>query len=95
MNRLGLETQLLDRRPGEVSGGELQRFSILRALLLEPVFLFADEATSRLDPVCQKEVFAILIEVARDRGLALLIVTHETSLVEKVASKIVHLSQAQ
>jgi peptide/nickel transport system ATP-binding protein len=91
MERFGLARELLDRRPGEVSGGELQRFAILRALLLDPVFLFADEATSRLDPVSQKEIFAILLEAVRERGLGLLMVTHEAALAERVASRIVRL----
>ena len=91
MRRFGLGQELLDRRPGEVSGGELQRFAILRALLLDPVFLFADEATSRLDPVTQKEVFAILVEAVRERGLGVLMVTHEAALAEKIASRILKL----
>lgn len=91
MERFGLGRELLGRRPTEVSGGELQRFAILRALLLDPVFLFADEATSRLDPVSQKDVFAILIEAVRERGLALLMVTHEAALAEKVAQRILTL----
>ncbi len=91
MGRFGLGQDLLDRRPNEVSGGELQRFAILRALLLDPIFLFADEATSRLDPVSQKQVFAILVEAVRERGLGLLLVTHEAALAEKLASRILRL----
>lgn len=91
MQRFGLGHELLDRRPSEVSGGELQRFAILRALLLDPVFLFADEATSRLDLVSQQEVFAILVEAVRERGLGVLMVTHESALAEKVASRVVRL----
>lgn len=91
MERFGLGRELLDRRPSEVSGSELQRFAILRALLLDPVFLFADEATSRLDPVSQKDVFAILIEAVRERSLGLVMVTHETALAETVAHRILKL----
>ncbi len=91
MQRFGLGQDLLDRRPNEVSGGELQRFAILRALLLDPVFLFADEATSRLDPVSQKQVFRVLVEAVRESGLGLLMVTHEAALAEKVASRILRL----
>nr|WP_246573872.1 ATP-binding cassette domain-containing protein [Chelatococcus asaccharovorans] len=91
MGQLWLQRVLLDRYPTEVSGGELQRFAILRALMLDPAFLFADEAASQLDPVSQQDVFTILIDAVRSRGLALLIVTHETALAERVASRVIHL----
>ncbi|EHJ93720.1 ATP-binding cassette domain-containing protein [Vreelandella boliviensis] len=67
LERLGLNKHLLDRRPGEISGGELQRFAILRVLLLKPSFLFADEPTSRLDPVTQQQTLRQLIELAREK----------------------------
>lgn len=51
MNRLRLDPVLLERHPHQVSGGELQRFALLRVLLLSPAFIFADEPTSRLDPI--------------------------------------------
>ncbi|MFZ6762689.1 ABC transporter ATP-binding protein [Pseudoroseomonas sp. WGS1072] len=89
--RLRLAPALLARRPSEVSGGELQRFGLLRALLLEPALLFADEATSRLDPLMQQEVMALLGEAAAERGTALLVVTHEAALAEKVAGRVVRL----
>jgi peptide/nickel transport system ATP-binding protein len=91
MMRLRLAPALLDRRPNEVSGGELQRFAILRALMLDPVFLFADEATSRLDPISQKDVIELLVGIVRDRGLGLLIVTHDLALAERIASRVVRL----
>ena len=56
LERLGLDPVLLERLPGAVSGGELQRLSLLRALLERPAFLFADEPTSRLDPITQAGV---------------------------------------
>ncbi|PHK93179.1 ABC transporter ATP-binding protein [Pseudoroseomonas rhizosphaerae] len=89
--RLRLSPALLQRRPAEVSGGELQRLGLLRALLLDPVLLFADEATSRLDPLTQQEVMALLGECVAERGMALLVVTHETALAEKVAGRVVRL----
>jgi ABC-type dipeptide/oligopeptide/nickel transport system ATPase subunit len=87
MQRLRLNPSLLNRRPGEVSGGELQRFALLRVLLLDPVFLFADEPTSRLDPITQQETIALLGELAREKGCALLIVSHDTALVEKTCDR--------
>ena len=59
--------------------------------LLDPVFLFGDEATSRLDPVSQQGVVAILIEAVRNRGLALLIVTHEIARAKRVASRVIRI----
>lgn len=87
MQRLRLNPSLLDRQPGEVSGGELQRFALLRVLLLDPVFLFADEPTSRLDLITQQETIALLVELARERGCALLIVSHDTALIEKTCDR--------
>lgn len=89
--RLKLPAALLDRRPGQISGGELQRLAILRALLLEPAFLFADEATSRLDPLSQKEVIELLLEIVEETGLAILLVTHDRALAEKIASRTIML----
>ncbi|MEQ9607825.1 MAG: ATP-binding cassette domain-containing protein [Kiloniellaceae bacterium] len=91
--RLKLPQTLLDRLPGQISGGELQRLAILRALLLKPAFLFADEATSRLDPLSQKEVIDLLLEIVGESGLAILLVTHDHALAEKVASRTVVLGQ--
>lgn len=89
--RLRLQGFLLDRLPGQVSGGELQRFALMRALLLEPAFLFADEATSRLDPVSQKEVVTFLQEIVEETGLAVLLVTHDRDLAEKVSTRVIGL----
>lgn len=83
--RLRVAGALLDRRPDQVSGGELQRIALARALLPDPVFLFADEPTSRLDPVTQQETMALLREVSAERGLAVLLVTHDAAMAAKMA----------
>lgn len=87
MERLGLNEQLLDRRPGEISGGELQRFAILSVLLLKPSFLFADEPTSRLDPVTQQQTLSLLIELAREQACAVMLVSHDPALIAKVCDR--------
>ncbi|EPC00348.1 hypothetical protein L861_07570 [Litchfieldella anticariensis FP35 = DSM 16096] len=87
MTRLGLDEQLLDRLPGEISGGELQRFAILRVLLLEPCFLFADEPTSRLDPITQQETLALLAELARERRCGVMLVSHDPALIERLCDR--------
>ncbi|OBY25524.1 ABC transporter ATP-binding protein [Leisingera sp. JC1] len=87
LERLRLEKGLLARKPDAVSGGELQRLSMARALLLEPVFLFADEPTSRLDPLTQRDVIQMLTSLARDRGIAVLLVSHDPKLIDSVTDR--------
>lgn len=91
MQRLRLNPILLSRRPTEVSGGELQRLALLRVLLLDPVYLFADEPTSRLDLITQAEVTALLVEAAREATMALLIVSHDADLLRKTADRVISL----
>lgn len=85
--RLRVPNALLDRRPGQVSGGELQRVALARVLLPAPVFLFADEPTSRLDPVTQQETVMALQEASAERGCAVLLVTHDAAMAGKVAGR--------
>ena len=85
MQRMRVPENLLDRRPDQVSGGELQRIALVRALLVEPVFVFADEVTSRLDLVTQKGVMELLREIVVERQLALLMVTHDRDLARGMA----------
>ncbi|WP_417267718.1 ABC transporter ATP-binding protein [Celeribacter baekdonensis] len=91
MDRLGLDPSLLRRRPGAVSGGELQRLSLLRVLLRKPAFLFADEPTSRLDPITQAKVIALLMETAEQDGVALMLVSHDAALIRSTADTILPL----
>lgn len=87
MERLRLAPELLERNSRSISGGELQRFSILRALLLDPALIFADEPTSRLDPIIQREIVELLVGVARERQCALLLVSHDMALVDHVCDR--------
>lgn len=89
MDRLSLPKGILERTCMAVSGGELQRFAILRALLLDPVFLFADEPTSRLDPITAKEVTALLVELASEANCAVLLVSHDAALVQKTCHQVI------
>ncbi|MGQ4880567.1 ABC transporter ATP-binding protein [Billgrantia sp. LNSP4103-1] len=93
MARLGLDEGLLARRPGEISGGELQRFAILRVLLLEPCFLFADEPTSRLDPITQRQTLALLVELARERRCGMMLVSHDPALIKRLCDTCISLGE--
>ncbi|WP_232104489.1 ABC transporter ATP-binding protein [Pseudomonas oryzihabitans] len=92
MQRLRLDERLLDRLPGNISGGELQRFSLLRVLLLDPALIFADEPSSRLDLITQKEMIELLVETADESGTAILLVSHDEDLVNAVADRRIHLA---
>ncbi|MGW3995211.1 ABC transporter ATP-binding protein [Amycolatopsis sp. NPDC004772] len=77
----------LDQYPHELSGGLLQRVMIAAMLLTEPRLVFADEPTTALDVTTQAEVMAILDELRRERGLALLFITHDLDLAGAVCDR--------
>jgi peptide/nickel transport system ATP-binding protein len=87
MATLRLPGALLDRKPGQVSGGELQRLAIIRAMMLDPVLMFADEPTSRLDLVTQEETMSALMQQVEQQGCALMLVTHDDALAGVVADR--------
>ena len=74
--RLGVEAAG-PARPGEMSGGELQRVALARALITEPDLLFADEPTGALDTLAGEHVLGEILSVARERGMAVVLVTHD------------------
>lgn len=87
MDALNLPAGLLDRRPRNVSGGELQRLGLLRVLLAQPKFIFADEPSSRLDLISQQETISLLARASRERGCGVLIVSHDRELIARTADR--------
>ncbi len=73
--------------PRQLSGGEKQRIAVARALYDEPPLILADEPTGSLDRVSAEAVYRLLVELARDRGTAVLLVTHDEGLVQDVDSR--------
>ena len=90
---LGLERELLEKLPHELSGGQLQRCSILRALLMEPDLLLCDEPTSALDNLTQLETMKLLIRFL-DR-LGILLITHDMDLARWASDRIIDLATGQ
>jgi len=81
--RVGL-AERTNHRPGQLSGGERQRVAVVRALINEPRFLLADEPTGSLDAASAAELARLLLEVNRQDGVALIVVTHAFDLARQM-----------
>ncbi len=80
---------LAKRRPSELSGGQQQRVSIARALANEPVILLADEPTGNLDSRNAEAVFSLFESLNRERGMTVVMVTHDTAFAERASRQVV------
>ncbi|GII79075.1 ABC transporter ATP-binding protein [Sphaerisporangium rufum] len=87
LDRLGLPAATTARRPGALSGGELRRAALARALLAAPDVLICDEITAGLDTVTQASVLDLLDELRRD-GLALLLISHDMGVATRLADRV-------
>lgn len=87
-NEVGLDSRFLDRRPGQCSGGQLQRMAIARALLLEPEILICDEATSALDALTQRRILDMLLRLHQERGLSLMIISHDMAIIQYMCHRV-------
>ena len=94
LDALHIAPAWLSRYPTELSGGELQRFCIARALRPELKFLLCDETTAMLDLITQAQIWDFLITEAKERGLGMLIVSHSAALLERLCAKVKHLPMA-
>ena len=90
---LGIEPDWMNRYPGELSGGELQRFCIARALGGQTRVLLADEISTMLDLITQSQIWNFLLEEVKRRKMGLLVVSHSGELLERVCTRIVDLKE--
>ena len=88
LDHLHIEEEWLDRYPAELSGGELQRVCLARALRPEGEVLLCDEISAMLDLVTQAQIWNFLLEEARRRDLGMLIVSHDDALLRQVCTRV-------
>lgn len=92
LQEVGLEEHV-DKRADELSGGQRQRVGIARALLQQPEILLVDEPTASLDPKTARQIMRLIVELASQRGLAVIINIHDVALAQMFAQRIVGLSK--
>lgn len=93
LSSVGLNAEILSRRPGEISGGEAQRAALARSLLFHPKLLILDEATSMLDVSTGANVLALVRERVLNKGSSVLFITHDKELAESFSDRIYVLAE--
>lgn len=89
---LGIRSEWLRRFPHELSGGELQRFCIARALAAHPRYVIADEMSTMLDAVTQAQLWRFLMDYAQGNDLGMVFVSHSPALTKRIATRVVNLA---
>lgn len=87
LDAFGIEQAWLERFPRELSGGELQRFCVARALMSGGSFLICDEISTMLDVITQAQLWQVILREARQRSMGLIAVTHNHQLAQRIATK--------
>lgn len=93
IKRLGIEADWMNRFPAELSGGEMQKFCIARALGQRTQFLLADEISTMLDLITQSQIWHFLMDETEKRKIGMIVVSHSPELLEKVCTRIVDLQK--
>jgi ABC-type dipeptide/oligopeptide/nickel transport system ATPase subunit len=92
---LGVEESWFGRWPHELSGGELQRVAVARALAAESRYLIADEMTTMLDAITQAQLWDVMLREARGRAMGLLAISHSEPLLVRISDRLVGLPEAK
>lgn len=95
MAQVDLTPDLASRRPAQLSGGQCQRVAIARALAFDPKVLIADEVTSALDVTLQAQVIDLLLGLQKDRGLTMLFISHDLSVIRRLCNSVIVMRQGE
>ena len=90
LSEFGIQKSWLTRFPQELSGGELQRFSVLRALNPKTKFIIADEMTTMLDAITQVQILDSVLKLVKERNMGFLLVSHDMDLVNTICDDIIY-----
>lgn len=93
LHAFGIEDAWLDRFPRELSGGELQRFCVARALMSGAEYLICDEISTMLDVITQAQIWNVVLEEAQKRNMGILAVTHNAHLAKRISDRVIDLSK--
>lgn len=91
LSEFGIQKSWLNRFPQELSGGELQRFSVVRSLNPNTKFLIADEMTTMLDAITQAQILDSVLKIVKERKMGFLLVSHDMDLVETICDEKIYL----
>lgn len=89
---MGIEKKFLDRWPNELSGGELQRICVMRALKPQTRFIIADEISTMLDVITQSQIWHIVLDYAKKNNIGILVITHNENLARVICTRIINLN---
>ena len=92
MAALGIDPDWLNRWPTELSGGELQRFCVLRVLHSKTRFIIADEMTTMLDAITQAQIWEVVLDYAKKQGIGVVVISHSAALVDRICKRVVALN---
>ena len=95
IGRFGLHREHLDRRPGALSGGELQRAALARVVVMEPEVILLDEPTSMLDVITQAQIIDFLRIYQKEHKTSYLFITHNPKLAEQFCHRIVDIREGR
>lgn len=91
LDSFGIKQGWLNRWPNELSGGELQRFALARALSPKTKFLIADEITTMVDAITQAQIWTTILDIAEELNIGLLVVSHNKILIKQLCNDIIYL----